>query len=133
MLRLRRRPSRSSTHPTPEQAYAALVTGRCLYAPVSACSGGPASVGLRNHEEGITLIADATKLAAQGKLKEGIGLPNPPLHYAVEDFLKSVVEGAPVACGAAEGFRAAAVAILMQQAMDSGREIEIAPALLQGA
>ena len=84
-------------------------------------------------EEGITLIADATKLAAQGKLKEGIGLPNPPLYYAVEDFLKSVVEGAPVACGAAEGFRAAAVAILMQQAMDSGREIEIAPALLQGA
>ena len=35
-------------------------------------------------EQGITLIADATKLAAQGKLKEGIGLPHPELYYGLE-------------------------------------------------
>jgi predicted dehydrogenase len=83
-------------------------------------------------EEGITLIADATKLAAQGKLKEGIGLPNPPLYYALEDFLKSAIEGKPVVCGAAEGFRAAAMAIQLQQALDSGGEVAIPPQLLKG-
>jgi len=32
------------------------------------------------NEEGITLIAGATQLAEQGKLKSGVGLPNPPLY-----------------------------------------------------
>ncbi len=83
-------------------------------------------------EEGITLIADATKLAAQGKLKEGIGLPNPPLYYGLEDFVKSVVEGKPVACGVADGFRSAAIALRTQEAIDSGRELEIGAHLLKG-
>jgi hypothetical protein len=29
-----------------------------------------------HNDEGITLIAGATKLAEQGKLKEGVGLPH---------------------------------------------------------
>ena len=32
------------------------------------------------NDEGITLIADATKLASQGKLKEGIGLQNDSIY-----------------------------------------------------
>jgi predicted dehydrogenase len=84
-------------------------------------------------EEGITLIADATKLAKQGKLKEGIGLPNPPLYYALQDFVKSVTEGAPVVCGAADGFRAAAIALRLQEAIEKGSELEIGPEQLQGS
>jgi predicted dehydrogenase len=76
-------------------------------------------------EQGITLIADATKLAAQNKLKEGVGLPNPPLWYALSDFLRSVLEGAPVVCSAEEGLRAAAVGILAKQALDSGEVVAI--------
>ncbi|MBZ0170954.1 MAG: Gfo/Idh/MocA family oxidoreductase, partial [Phycisphaerales bacterium] len=34
-----------------------------------------------HNDEGITLIAGATKLAEQGKLKEGVGLPHTPLRY----------------------------------------------------
>jgi predicted dehydrogenase len=76
-------------------------------------------------EQGITLIADATKLAAQNKLKEGVGLPNPPLWYALSDFLRSVLEGAPVVCTAEEGLRAAAVGILAGQAIETGAEVAI--------
>lgn len=84
-------------------------------------------------EEGITLIADATKLAQQGKLKEGIGLPNPPLYYALQDFLKSALEKKPVVCTAADGFRAAAIALRAQEAIEKNQELEIGAEQLQGA
>jgi hypothetical protein len=48
-----------------------------------------------HNDEGITLIAGATQLAEQGKLKEGVGLPYTPLRYALQDFLKSAGEGTP--------------------------------------
>ncbi|MBI5433953.1 MAG: Gfo/Idh/MocA family oxidoreductase [Planctomycetes bacterium] len=82
-------------------------------------------------EQGITLIADATKLAAQGKLKEGVGLPNPPLYYPLADFLKSVTENTPVVCSVEEGLRAAAVAILANQAVTTGQTVAIDEALLK--
>jgi predicted dehydrogenase len=84
-------------------------------------------------EEGITLIADATKLAKQGKLKEGIGLPNPPLYYALQDFLKSVAEQKPATCTAADGFRAAAIALRADEAIAKGEELAIGPEQLQGS
>tara|TARA_R110002072_G_scaffold2288_10_gene18961 strand:- start:24446 stop:25681 length:1236 start_codon:yes stop_codon:yes gene_type:complete len=80
-----------------------------------------------HNDEGITLIADATKLASQGKLKEGIGLPNPPTYYAVEAFLKSATEGQPVACTAAEGARATLIAIAAHRAVTTGETIAIDP------
>jgi predicted dehydrogenase len=83
-----------------------------------------------HNDVGITLIADATQLASQGKLKEGVGLPNPPLYYALADFVRSIAEKKPVACPAEDGFRAAAVAILANQAVMEGKEIVIDPALL---
>ncbi len=82
-------------------------------------------------EQGITLIADATKLAKQGKLKEGVGLPNPPLYYALAAFVKSAAGGEPVACTAEEGVRAAAVGIAAHRAVASGEEVTIDPSDLE--
>lgn len=47
---LRRKPV-SRRHPTPDQALDALSAGRCLYSPVSSCSGLPASEGLRDVDD----------------------------------------------------------------------------------
>jgi predicted dehydrogenase len=71
-------------------------------------------------DEGIVLVADATKLAAQGALAQGIGLPHPSLYYALVDFIKSVSEGAPVRCSIQEGARATIVGILANRAVVSG-------------
>jgi predicted dehydrogenase len=77
------------------------------------------------NDEGIVLLADATKLAAQGELKAGAGLPYPSLYYALADFMKSVTEGARVACTAEDGARATIVGILANQAVVTGKTIEI--------
>jgi len=84
-----------------------------------------------HNDEGITLIADATKLASQGKLKEGVGLPNPPLYYALEDFLKSVTEEKPVVCSVEEGLRAAVIGIQANAAVTSGKRVAIEESMLQ--
>jgi hypothetical protein len=80
-----------------------------------------------HNDEGVTLIAGATKLAEQGKLKDGIGLPQSPLYYALESFLKSVAEGLPVVCTAEEGMRATIVGIRANEAVVRGTEVEIDP------
>jgi predicted dehydrogenase len=71
-------------------------------------------------DEGIVLVADATKLAAQGALTEGAGLPHPSLYYALVDFVRSVTEKAPVRCSMQEGARATIVGILANRAVVSG-------------
>ncbi len=83
-----------------------------------------------HNDEGITLIADATQLASQGKLKEGIGLPHDSLHYSIEAFLKSVTEGAEVECSADEGVRATIVGIKANEAVREGGIVEIDPGLM---
>jgi tetratricopeptide (TPR) repeat protein len=72
-------------------------------------------------------------LLQQGKLKEGIGLPNPPLYYALQDFLKSVAEQKPATCTAADGFRAAAIALRLDEAIGKNEELAIGPEQLQGS
>jgi predicted dehydrogenase len=84
-----------------------------------------------HNDEGITLIADATKLAAQGKLKEGLGLPHTPLYYALEDFVRSIAEAKPPACSADEGLRTTLVALAAQRAIATGAEVAIDPSELQ--
>jgi predicted dehydrogenase len=81
--------------------------------------------------QGITLIADATKLAAQGKLTEGVGLPFTSLYYALLDFVKAASEGKPVACSADEGARTTLVSILAQRALTGGAEVAIEPKALE--
>lgn len=84
-----------------------------------------------HNDEGITLIADATKLASQGKLKEGVGLPYSPQYYALTDFATSIIEGKPSVCTADEGVRASVVGILTNQAVLSGKAVEVTEDLLK--
>lgn len=83
-------------------------------------------------DEGITLIADATKLANQGKLKEGVGLPNSPLYYALSEFLASAAEGKPGACTGDDAMRSTIIGILANQAVLSGRTVEVDENTLKG-
>lgn len=76
-------------------------------------------------DEGITLIADATKLASQGKLKEGVGLPNPPVYYALGDFIDAITNAKPAVVTAEEGLRATAIAIWANQAVMKGETVKI--------
>jgi len=82
-------------------------------------------------DEGITLIADATKLAEQGKLKDGVGLPNTSLYYALADFVRSATENKQVACDASAGARATVLAILANQAVLKGESMKIDAAALK--
>jgi predicted dehydrogenase len=84
-----------------------------------------------HNDAGITLIADATQLASQGKLKEGVGLPHTSLYYALEAFLKSATEKAPVACSAGAALRTTLVAIEAAQAVAAGETRAIDPAALK--
>lgn len=68
-------------------------------------------------DEGIVLIADATQLAAQGLLKEGMGLEHDPLFYALADFFKSIDENAPVAASAEDGMKATIAGIIAHKAV----------------
>jgi len=86
-----------------------------------------------HNDEGITLIAEATKLASQGKLKEGVGLPHPSAYYSIADFLRSVLEGAPVVCSAEEGLRATAIGIMANRALLTGETVAIDPELLKAS
>lgn len=83
------------------------------------------------NDEGITLIADATKLAAQGKLKEGVGLPYTSLYYALADFIRSITEAKPVACDAAEAARSTMIGILAAEAVRKGDTVSIDPGMLR--
>jgi predicted dehydrogenase len=84
-----------------------------------------------HNDEGITLIADATQLASQGKLKDGVGLPHPSLYYSLWDFVSSISSGSPAVCDAAAGARSTIVAILAAQAVANRTRIEIDPATLR--
>jgi len=101
-----------------------------LFKEADAPTQGWEVYAVRQHfhkEEGITLIADATKLAKQGKLKEGVGLPHPPIYYGIGDFLGCVVEGKPSHCPAPIGLRAAVMGIKAHEAVLTGRKIAFEP------
>jgi predicted dehydrogenase len=84
-----------------------------------------------HNDEGITLIADATKLASQGKLKDGVGLPYPSLYYALADFVRSVSEGKPAACDAAAGARSTIVAIAAAESIVKNQAVAITPEMMK--
>jgi predicted dehydrogenase len=77
------------------------------------------------NEDGIVLVADATQLAAQGRLQDGAALEHPPLHYGLRDWLTSIAEGTPPACTAEDGLRSTALGILAHQAVMTGEEITV--------
>jgi len=69
-------------------------------------------------DEGLVLLANATKLAAQEKLAAGAGQPHSPFWYALDDFLAACLEGRKPACTPREAFPAT---ILAQRAADALR------------
>ncbi|MCC7012132.1 MAG: Gfo/Idh/MocA family oxidoreductase [Planctomycetes bacterium] len=84
-----------------------------------------------HNDEGITLIAEATKLAAQGKLTEGVGLPYSSLYYSLANFVSACLENKAPACSASEAARTTIVAIHADRAVRSKSEIAIPPELLE--
>mgnify|MGYP001062514378 CR=1 FL=1 len=78
-----------------------------------------------HNDEGITLIADATKLAAQGKLKDGVGLPYTPEYYALSDWIAAIGDGSQAACSIAEAARATAVGIAANRAIVTGSAVDV--------
>jgi predicted dehydrogenase len=81
-------------------------------------------------DEGITLVANATQLADQGKLEAGMGLPNPPVHYTLADFVSAVLEGGEPACSGAEALAPTVLGILADRATRADGPVEVDPALL---
>jgi predicted dehydrogenase len=82
-----------------------------------------------HNDEGITLIAGATKLAEQGKLKEGVGLPHPSLYYSLWDFAEACVKGKAPTVSAAAALKTTAVAIAAAEACAKGTEVKIDAAI----
>lgn len=78
-----------------------------------------------HNDEGIVLLADATRLAAQGKLEEGAGLEHPPLYYSLAAFADSFINTAAVVCTAADGVLATTIGILANQAVVTGQTVDI--------
>jgi len=84
-----------------------------------------------HNDEGITLIAGATKLAEQGKLKDGIGLPYSSTYYGLWEFVSSITTNKPPTCDAAAALRATAISIAAAQAVATNSEIKIDPTTLK--
>jgi len=78
-----------------------------------------------HNDEGITLIAGATKLAEQGKLKEGIGLPHPSEYYSLVDWVNSIGDKSTPACTIDEAARATIVGIAANDAVMTGKMVDI--------
>jgi predicted dehydrogenase len=78
-----------------------------------------------HNDEGITLIAGATKLAEQGKLKDGIGLPHRGVYYALEDWVNAIANKGTPACSISEAARATAVGIAANAAIMSNSVVDI--------
>ena len=75
------------------------------------------------NEEGIVLVADATKLAAQGRLRQGAMLAESPLYYALADWLTAASEGRQPACTMAEGVKSTIIGIRTNEAIVTGKTL----------
>jgi predicted dehydrogenase len=82
-------------------------------------------------EEGIALVADATKLIAQGKIpgqhKEEKEKGKNSFFYAIEEFVTCIRENEKPRCGAKEGLQAAIVALKANEAAQSGTKVTFKP------
>ncbi|HKP30984.1 MAG TPA: Gfo/Idh/MocA family oxidoreductase [Gemmatimonadales bacterium] len=77
------------------------------------------------NEEGIVLVADATRLAAQGRLKQGAMLAESPLYYALADWLDAASAGSQPACTMAEGAKSTVIGIRTNEAILAGKTLEL--------
>jgi predicted dehydrogenase len=77
------------------------------------------------NDEGIVLVADATKLAAQGRLKQGAMLAESPLYYALADWLSAASDGRTPACSMADGAKSSILGIRTNEAIVRGVTLTI--------
>jgi predicted dehydrogenase len=82
-------------------------------------------------EEGIALVADATKLIAQGKIpgqhKQEKEAGKNSFFHAVEEFVTCIRENKKPTCGAKEGLQAAVVAVKANEAARTGTKVVYKP------
>ena len=76
-------------------------------------------------DEGIVLVADATKLAEQGRLKEGGGLPYSPLYYTLADFIRRQEGDSGAGTDIFDGARSSIAGILANRAIVTGQPVAI--------
>lgn len=78
----------------------------------------------RFHEdEGFVLLANATKLAEQGKPDTNLGMEQSELYYSLHSFLSKVVDGGKPDCSAAEALPATLAGIAARDAVASGMPV----------
>lgn len=82
-------------------------------------------------EEGIVLLANATKLTEQGLLPsrnaEEADVDEDPLYLSLSSFLASCRQGEPAECGYKEGYQSAVMAYWANRALSERRRLEIDP------
>jgi len=88
------------------------------------------------NEEGIVLLANATKLLQRGlnpsqHREEAAGTERDPLSLAVRSFLESVSSGTPPVCGLEEGFAAAVLAIKAAEALRTRQRVALNKSLFE--
>lgn len=75
-----------------------------------------------HQDEGYVLLANATKLAAQGKLKDGAGLPHTELWYALQAFVTAAVEDGEPPCPIQDSMPSTTAGIKAAEAVVTGEE-----------
>ena len=75
-----------------------------------------------HQDEGYVLLANATKLAAQGKLQAGAGLPHTELWYALQSFVTAAVEDGEPPCPIQDAMPSTTAGIKAAEAVVTGEE-----------
>ena len=82
-------------------------------------------------ETGITLVANATQLLAQGKIPGQENVTNDPtktpFYTALEEFVTCIRQSKKPECGPQEGMQAAVVAIKANEAIKNGSKVAFQP------
>jgi predicted dehydrogenase len=76
-------------------------------------------------DEGYVLVANATKLANQGKLGDSLGLPNSELFYSLQAFVNAVLEDTAPSCSAVDALSATLAGIAARKAVESNSVVEL--------
>lgn len=83
-------------------------------------------------DSGIALVANATKILAQGKKPaEAASETDSPVRYALEKFVEHVNDGTAPEANAEVGYRAVVMAVKAQEAVLKGGRVEIPKDLLK--
>jgi hypothetical protein len=77
-------------------------------------------------DSGIALVANATKILAQGKKPaEAASESDSPVRYALEKFIEHVNEGTQPEASAEAGFRAVVMAVKANEAVTQGTKVTL--------